>query len=208
GVWTLSFAQAVFPANPFIIQPAIVAHPADVDGIVFARFVAINFFFAGADDDVAAGGATGADAFGFFEKPNPHLETEIFRGEGADGANIDGVKGIIIVERLSRVAGEGVKAAPIHDAQGIVANDVFGEADAAGAEDAAFVIEHDSGAEVHAFGFMDFGLDKAARGFAVIHGVLLQFALACLVADRAVQGMIDEQELEHALAHLLYGGGI
>ena len=39
---------------------------------------------------------------------------------------------------------------------------------------------------------------------AVGHGLILQIALAALVADRTVERVIDQQELEHALARLLH----
>ena len=43
---------------------------------------------------------------------------------------------------------------------------------------------------------------------AVGHGLVLKIAFAALVADRAVERMIDEQELEHALAGLLHRLGV
>ena len=60
--------------------------------------------FAGTDDDVASRGATCANALGFLEEPNAHLETEIFGGQRTNRTNIDGVERVIIVERRT---GEG-----------------------------------------------------------------------------------------------------
>src|SRR3712207_6334579 len=40
---------------------------------------------------------------------------------------------------------------------------------------------------------------------AVGHGLVLQVALAALVADRAVEGVVDEEELHHPFAGLLDG---
>ena len=40
---------------------------------------------------------------------------------------------------------------------------------------------------------------KRATDAAVTHGEILQFALATLVTDRAVQRMIDQQEFHHAV---------
>ena len=53
---------------------------------------------------------------------------------------------------------------------------------------------------------MDLRFDKTAGGLAVVHRVFLQFAFASLVADRAVEGVIDKQKLQHAFAHLLHTG--
>ncbi len=55
-----------------------------------------------------------------------------------------------------------------------------------------------------------FVLDRAlvlgkARGVdAVAHRLVLQVALAALVADRAIQRMVDQQEFHHAFARLLH----
>ena len=45
-------------------------------------------------------------------------------------------------------------------------------------------------------------LGEARRVGAVGHRLILQIALAALVADRAVERMVDQQELHHALARL------
>ena len=60
--------------------------------IVLARRLPVNDVFARADDRVATGRATGADAFCFLQKPDAHLEPEIGRGKRADRANIDRVQ--------------------------------------------------------------------------------------------------------------------
>ena len=44
----------------------------------------------------------------------------------------------------------------------------------------------------------------AAVVAAVAHRLVLQVALAALVADRAIERMVDQQELHHALARLLH----
>ena len=111
--------------NPLVVQPAGIAHPGGVDRIVLARFVAIDFFLARADDDVAAGRATRADALGFLEKPDAHLEPKILRRQRADGTNIHRVERVIVVERLAGKRGNGVVAAAIHDAERVVARDVL-----------------------------------------------------------------------------------
>ena len=49
---------------------------------------------------------------------------------------------------------------------------------------------------------MDLVLGKLAFGLAVFHAVLLQFAFAGLIANGAVERVIDEQALQHRLAHL------
>ena len=155
--------------------------------------------------DVAARRAAGANALGFLEEPCAHLETEILRRQRADRANVHGVERVIVVERHSGERRDGVVAAAIDDAERVVARDVAREADAARAENAAFRVEHDARPEINGFRLVNFRLDEAARALAVIHRVFLQLAFAGLVANRAVERMIDEQRFEHAFAHLFHG---
>jgi len=51
-------------------------------------------------------------------------------------------------------------------------------------------------------------LEVAAVVEAVGHRLVLQVAFAALIADRAVQRMVDEKELHHSLAHLLHFRGV
>ena len=198
--------QTVFAADPFVIQTARVAHPAGIDGVVLARLVAINFFLARADDDVAARRAARADAFGFLQKPDAHLETKILRRERADGTDVHGVERVIVVENFSRIRRERVPTAAIDDAERVIADDVLRETDAARAKDATLVVEHDARTEVDGLGLVNFWFDEAARALAVIHGIFLQLALAGLIADRTVERMIDEQKFQNAFAHLFHAG--
>ena len=87
-----------------------------------------------------------------------------------------------------------IEHAQLHDAC-----DFLAEPHAAGALDAArhflgrnqrpeILVKHD------AFFFV-----VARRTAAVTHGDILQLAFTTLVADRAIQGMVDQQEFHHAL---------
>ena len=100
------------------IEPAVVAHPAGIDGVVFARRLAINHVFARADDGVAAGRATRAKAFRFLQKPDAHFEAEIRRSERADRADIDRVERIIILQPLAGMRGQHGVAAAIDETRG------------------------------------------------------------------------------------------
>jgi hypothetical protein len=48
------------------------------------------------------------------------------------------------------------------------------------------------------------GLAIPARGRAVLIDHILQLALAAFIADRTIHGMVGEEELQNALARLLY----
>ena len=51
--------------------------------------------------------AFSTDAGAFFEEPNPHLKAEISAGECANWTDVDGVKGIIVIKFLVRMASQG-----------------------------------------------------------------------------------------------------
>jgi hypothetical protein len=73
---------------------------------------------------------------------------------------------------------------------------------AAGAVDAArhlFHRDQRTGALVEHHPFF---LVVARRGFTVAHGQILQLAFAALVADRAIERVIDQQEFHHGLLGL------
>src|SRR6185312_13517472 len=76
------------------------------------------------------------------------------------------------------------------------------EADAARAMDAARHAGRDQRPEIL---LLDRALVllEAAAVEAIGHGLVLQVAFAALVADRAIEWMVDQQELHHPLARLL-----
>src|SRR6202043_537573 len=83
------------------------------------------------------------------------------------------------------------------------AADFGGEADAARALDAAVHRGLDQRAQIFVLDrALVFG--KAAGVDAVAHRLVLQVALAALVADRAIQRVVDQQEFHHAFARLLH----
>src|SRR3954470_20609905 len=84
----LRLKEALLRLQVFEVEPAVIAHPGRIDGIVFARGLPVDDVFAGANDGVATRRAACAEAFRFFQKPDPHLEPEIGRSEGADWADV------------------------------------------------------------------------------------------------------------------------
>ena len=157
----LRLEQTVLGFEVIEIQPAVIAHPAGIDRVVLARRLPINHILARADDGVAAGRATGADAFGFLQKPDPHLETKIRRGERADRADIDRVERIIIFQPLAGMRGEDGVTAAIDEPEHVVVRDLLAETNAARAENAALVIERDARTELDVLRLLDLVLEKA-----------------------------------------------
>src|SRR5207248_10549641 len=85
-----------------------------------------------------------------------------------------------------------------------VFRDRLGEARAAVAEDAALAVERDRRRDRDRLVQRPLGEGHPSRPGAVAEGQVLQRALAALVADRAVERMVDEDELE---ARVLALGG-
>src|SRR4029079_6990748 len=83
------------------------------------------------------------------------------------------------------------------------AGDFSREADAARALDAAVHRGLDQRAEIFVLD-RSLVLGEAAGVDTIAHRLVLQVALAALVADRAVQGMVDQKEFHHAFARLLH----
>src|ERR1700677_431514 len=126
------------------VEPAVVAHPEAVDVVVFARGLAVDNVFAAADDGIATGRAACAEALGFLEEPDAHLEAEIARGERAHGADVHGVERVIAVELFAGMHGNGAVAAAVNEAEDVIMRDLLHEPDAARAEHAALGVERNA----------------------------------------------------------------
>ena len=84
-----------------------------------------------------------------------------------------------------------------------VAGDLVGEPGAAGALDAALAVQQHLARQRDRLGEGALRLDEPRLAPAVGHRLVLQRALAALVADRAVQRVVDEQQLHHAVLRLV-----
>ncbi len=137
------------------------------------------------------------------EEPEALLVEEVLVEQGADGAEIDDVAGEGVVAGL---AGEDVDlgvAAASHHLELAGVGDLAGEPDAPRAHDAAVLVELDGVGDILA-GVDGPLLDEAVDRLAVLVAVVLQAALAGLVADGAVERVVD-QEVFHD--HPLVGAG-
>ena len=93
----------------------------------------------------------------------------------------------------------------VDDAQGADSHTFAADADAAVAENAAGTVVEHHGAPL-LFGNVDLFFGVAGFANAVFEDHVLQFALAALVADRAIERMVCEQEFEGSFARLDDGG--
>ena len=183
----------------------LVGNPFLVHVIVGARQDAHHLASAGVDADRRAERIHHVDRLRLVELPRTRRESIRLRGERPDGAEIDHVALQLRGHRLFEIGRDLHVLAAADGAELGHAGNFAGEADAARAVDAARHDRLDQRADI-------FLLDRAlvlgvARGVhAIGHGLVLQIALAALVADRAIERMIDQQELHHAFARLAHHG--
>ena len=104
-------------------------------------------------------------------------------------------------------ADEGVVAA-LEERELVVLRDLLREAHAAVAEDAALAVDRDQRRERDRLGEVALRLDEPAAARAPAVGDVLERALAALVADRAVERVVDEQELDHRVLRVLHAVGL
>ena len=95
----------------------------------------------------------------------------------------------------------GVRAA-LEEDKLVVLGDLLTEAHAAVAEDAALAVDGDRRRELQRLDEVALGLDEARAAAAPAERDVLQRALAALVADRAVERVVDEQELDDRFLRL------
>ena len=181
----------------------LVGNPLLVHRLVDARQDPHHLAAAGIDPDRRADAVHHVDRLGLAEFPGPRRERIGFRGQRADRADIDEIALQFRGQRRLQIGGDLHVLAAAGRAHFGHAADFGGEADAARALDAAVHRGLDQRAEILVLDrALVFG--EAAGVDAVAHRLVLQVALAALVADRAIQRMVDQQEFHHAFARLLH----
>ena len=144
-------------------------------------------------------GAVVADPVGRGQVERPGLEPVGGRGQRPHRADLDDVAAVVAVVRLVLVDRHLLQRPPLEQLDERVAGDLAGEAGAAGAEDAALPVEQDRLGDLDRLLVVALGLDEAGLAGAVGHGLVLERALAALVAHGAVERVVDQQQLEVAL---------
>ena len=184
-------------------MPRLVRNPFFVDVVVGARQDAHDLAAARVDADGAAKRIHDVDQFRFVELPRPRRERIRLRRQRADRADIDHVGLQFRGHRLFEIGRDLHVLAAADGAELRYTRDLGRKTHTASALDATVHRSLDQRAEI-------FVLDGAlvlmeAAGIdAVSHRLILQIALAALVADRAIQRMIDQKEFHHAFARLAH----
>ena len=189
-------------------EAALVAQPAVVHRIAVDAEVAGELVGRGLHRDAAADRAHGARRLDLLEVPRPGLEAVGLGEQRAHRADLHGVAAEV---RRERLVGERVDlgvVAAVDELDQRVAGDLVGEAGAAVALDAALAVEQHEVRQRDGLLPVALLLDEAGLAGAERERLVLQRALAALVAHRAVERVVDEQELEDAVLRLLDRGRV
>ena len=202
----LAVLADIGPVKALATQPVpdetrLVVDPFFVHAVIVARQDAHDFAALGVNADVAAQSVHHVDGFGLGQFPRAGREGIGLADQRTDRAQVDDIALHVRVQRLVQIAGDLAVLTPAGLAHLGDARDLGREAHAAGAGNAARHMGFDQRAKVQVFG-RALGFAVAAEIDAVSHGLILQIAFAALIADRAIQRVVDQQEFHHAFAGL------
>src|SRR5690606_1733998 len=164
----------------------LVGDPLLVHRIVDARQDAHHFAAAAIDANGGPDGVHHVDRFRLDQFPWARLERIGLAGERPDRAEVDNIARELARQRLLEIGGD-LGILPAADQDLLRDSGHFGgETDAPGAMDAAVHRRRDDRAAIFVLD-RAFGLGEAGRIHAIGHCLILQVALAALVADRAIE---------------------
>ncbi len=177
-------------------EPALVAVPLLVDGRVVGGEPPHHRAAAVICPQRASVGTVLTGGRGRDQVERPGAETVGRAGERPHRADLHGVTGEVRRERLAFGDRHLLVRTPFEQFDERVAGDLRGEPGTARAQHAALPVEQNLGGDGQRLGVGPLGLLEPGDGLAVGHGLVLQRALTALVADRAVQRMVEQQELQ------------
>ncbi len=181
-------AEATLGAQEFAVEAGMVP-------IIGAQ----DFVVAHAERGLAAVRAMGARLRDVGHLPGARLITIRAAGERADRADVDAHTAFFACQLVGLVRQDYGEHAAGADAERFHVHAFVADAHAAEAENAARRIVIDQ-RRPFLLGRVELFLDEAGFVQAVAEGHILQLALATFVADRAIERVIREQELDHVLA--------
>src|SRR5262249_55464281 len=124
--------------------------------------------------------------------------TKVLTGQRANWADIHNVAGIGIVESLARKKIDVATIAARKDTQLAGLGNFIEKPRTTCAQDAALLIQNHLWPQVHNFPLLNLLFDgKTAVVGTVVHIVILQLALTRLVANRTIDGMINQQKFQY-----------
>ena len=191
--------QALVAVDGFVREAITIRDPAFIHVFVLKRENAHHLVVLDLDDQVGTGAVVRADRLAARQLPGACAVAKRLAGECTDRADVDHVARQLGVDRVADDGGDLGMLAAVDHAQLHHAGHLLAEAHAAGAVDAAVHLAHRN-QRPHVFVKHDALLFGVTRGGGTVaHRQVLQLAFAALVANRAVQRVVDEQKFHHAL---------
>ena len=178
-------AVAALNAQKLAVDPGVVAVVAADDAVV-----------ARAQRGLAAIRAMRADGAHVDHFPGPRFIPVDAAGQRAHRADIDAGAALVALQVVALVGCDFGDRPAVDHAQRGHAHAFVADAHAAVAQDAARRVEEHHRREL-LLGRVDLLFRVAAFARAIAEGHVLQFAFAALIAHRAIQRMVGEQELQH-----------
>ena len=123
------------------------------------------------------------------------LKLKIRAGQSSYWTKIHRIERIIVGQFLTRETSQRGKASSINETQNVVIRHLLTETDASGTKDTAFIVKGYARPEARALGLYVLALLVTAVTPAIVRGEFLQPAFPGLIANRTIQGMIDQQEI-------------
>ena len=195
-------SQAFGTVQRFVRETVLVRDPALVDGFVFQRQYALDLASFHLHDQVRTEAVMRADRFAARQFPRTGAVAERLRGQCADRAQVDHVARQFGVDRLAHEGHDFRVFAAADHAQLHHAGHFLAKAYATGALDAArhFLHGHQRTGFLRLHDALVFLVARFA--LAVAHCQVLQLAFAALIADRAIERVVNQQEFHDRLLRL------
>ena len=182
--------EARLVGNPFLIHAVMVARQ---DPHHFAPFCV--------HPDIGAKRIHHIDGFGLGQLPGPRVERIRLGHQRTHGAQVNDIALQIAVERLVQIAGDLGILTPTCLAHLSDAGHLGCKAHTACARDAARHVGFHKWSQIQIFaGAFWFAVAREIN--AVSHRLILQVTLTTLIADRAIQRVVDQQKLHYAFSGL------
>lgn len=141
----------------------------------------------------------------WIKEPNAAFESECTVCQCTYRANIDDISTEIVVDGFFNVGTDLRVVAPIDNTMYALLSELIGHKHTTEAHNAAGHVKFDVGTNVNFLKRAAFKL-VAGAGLAVFKSKVLQVAFSSLIANRAIQRVVDEQKLGHRRPGFYYGG--
>ena len=189
--------QTVGAVQGLVAEAVAIGNPAFIDVFVFQRHDTHDLVVLDLNNQVGTRGVMRTDGFAATQFPGPGLVAERLAGQCPNRADVNHVAGQLGVHGFTDKGFDLGMLAPVGHAQLHAARNFLAKTNTPGAVDATAHLFHaDEGSHIfvkdHALFFVVTGCTAA-----IANRQVLQLTFAALVADGAIQRVVDQQELHH-----------